>query len=1026
MFLSQSVAVTSVLVLVVVLCGRVQAAESGLPVPPQQKVKWTPPETTLPAELVSGTALLFEYGLADPRGCEYRNVTIRTGRHASGIHVKTQGWLLPSSEKRRFAVCWNGAVYPVQEVGERADVKATIAAAIDQAERKYTRDQDAAPGDSEADRVYGLTNQRLKACLLLRLGEVKLAEDFYKRARKHDHASEAVLIAEAGACLYQQAENAHLRGDDDLALPAIKRYAEFLTAAGKGDSSGAEPDEKLPIPAKVSRLIADQERRAKVRRTARPSVEQRQISKLIADLENLTGYHGQMWDRITDPRQQAILDRRDEAIGPLLDCLENDERLTRSINVVRSYSSTTEVELVAHAALELLVQMLDPYVRYQDELSRCHREWTEDGDEESRQVLVRMLHACARESKGLTVPQTWRQVLADDRATPQQWVEAAKRLMKRSDNTGLQRSDPLPGEVLRRETAPSVTSLLQRRAKQVAALANDPDQGKQATQLLEGADNIMQCLIKWDPAAARPLLKDHWANLMSYQRHMRRYGDSTDVSSRIGAFTLERIELGDDDGMADYLAWLEIQDPKKLGYLKPALAPLAWYPDHAGGAKVAEKIFLATESPWNPVFSHAGRIARDFDRILPAGLLGVPAFRKQLIEQLANEEVVGELTVVNPGEAKGKTLYNYSTFSHVHTMPDDPRAEPVSTTIKVRVCDAHAFILARAPGTPHFQLLWTLEHRNAAIKKLREVIERYGDRYRSRPHLLYSDMEREEWPWFESLRAPATDDDVAAGRAIFSLRSLGRVRPVPLDSPGQRATWFTSRQEPYRQTIGAKHVLAYSNRGRIWQAEEVEVEGRWQRYYGFVGDHGFFQVPADEIELNDAIGGPTLCDGVGYEMVFRGHDENKALTFVAGSPKPLVVQLRLRNYRAVAQTVPRTWLKNVANERTPRLRQGVELRLLRSFRDPGDAIGDFGGQPFYEELTSHVKKFAADAGEVTQAIPPQGSIVVAEFNLRDCFRIDEPGAYSLHFSLPGRKTWRDEEYSTSAWFVVREETPAKD
>jgi hypothetical protein len=55
-------------------------AGDSIPEPPQQKSSWASPQTQLPANLISATTRLFEQGLADPRGMEYREIEIDLGR----------------------------------------------------------------------------------------------------------------------------------------------------------------------------------------------------------------------------------------------------------------------------------------------------------------------------------------------------------------------------------------------------------------------------------------------------------------------------------------------------------------------------------------------------------------------------------------------------------------------------------------------------------------------------------------------------------------------------------------------------------------------------------------------------------------------------------------------------------------------------------------------------------------------------------------------------------------------------------
>src|SRR5205823_5993767 len=91
----------------------------------------------------------------------------------------------------RFAVCWNGLVYPVFRLGEPADLKADVLKAIDAdaAVRKgqggdhlsqMYRTFDPTSAIPEAAAVSHETVLPLKACLLLRLGQEELARRLWK------------------------------------------------------------------------------------------------------------------------------------------------------------------------------------------------------------------------------------------------------------------------------------------------------------------------------------------------------------------------------------------------------------------------------------------------------------------------------------------------------------------------------------------------------------------------------------------------------------------------------------------------------------------------------------------------------------------------------------------------------------------------------------------------------------------------------------------------------------------------------
>jgi len=99
-------------------------ADHELPEPPQQHSQWIAPAAQLSTNLVSSVEVLFQLGLADPRGCEYREYEAVVGSVWGGSgNVKAHGWILPARSRQQlsFAVSWTGTVYPVIRVGKKAD-----------------------------------------------------------------------------------------------------------------------------------------------------------------------------------------------------------------------------------------------------------------------------------------------------------------------------------------------------------------------------------------------------------------------------------------------------------------------------------------------------------------------------------------------------------------------------------------------------------------------------------------------------------------------------------------------------------------------------------------------------------------------------------------------------------------------------------------------------------------------------------------------------------------------------------------
>ena len=250
---------------------------STIPDPPRQREPWQPPATTLPKLLISASATLFDQGLADPRGCDYRAIEIAIGgvRSNGGWVMKTHGWVLPApdGEKTRFAVAWSGLVYPTVSIGEPSDPAADVKV-IDQ-EARLTREERAkhpSTGDvgfngfgtnDEDSSVSSTSLHAIKVCLLLRLGRADLAEMVWAagtdQARdvgnreakaKLDQTSHGIsyvsLANDLAWYLFDRAVCAHMRGDDALALADARKLTAFQKAVetqadGAGLGSSPKP-----------------------------------------------------------------------------------------------------------------------------------------------------------------------------------------------------------------------------------------------------------------------------------------------------------------------------------------------------------------------------------------------------------------------------------------------------------------------------------------------------------------------------------------------------------------------------------------------------------------------------------------------------------------------------------------------------------------------------------------------------------------------------------------------------------------
>jgi hypothetical protein len=368
-------------------------AGDSIPEPPQQKNSWTPPQTQLPANLISATTRLFEQGLADPRGMEYREIEIDLGRAWDPrFVVKTTGWILPGeTTSQRFAVCWNGLVYPIVSIGNEVDLSTDIYAAIktddeNRAKRAITvpmpfyRFRNAMP---EGYSLSATSLLPIKVCLLLRLGRTDLAERVWatwtigmdpKINDDSIHLSDPYLMLAVDWtwAIFDRAINAHIRGDDRLssisALMAVSIGKSIRQEIPIRPALRARPyaQEYINFLQPLALLIQDQERRAKHPRTTpaprdAATLRQQSTAQLIDYLDEAVAFQMSIpggIDMEQDPVVAELIWRGKGAVEPLLNALENDTRLTRAVRSSRPWHRDRHFMTVYETALQALRHIL--------------------------------------------------------------------------------------------------------------------------------------------------------------------------------------------------------------------------------------------------------------------------------------------------------------------------------------------------------------------------------------------------------------------------------------------------------------------------------------------------------------------------------------------------------------------------------------------------------------------------------------------------------------------------------------------
>src|SRR5262249_14707246 len=280
----------------------------GLPTPPQQNAPWPYDDDTL----LKAAATLFEQGLADPRGLEYREIEIAVGNpwNGGGYPHKTHGWILPNDGKEgQFAVAWNGLVYPVMSLGHSANLHNDWEAI---SEGKGPNSMIVRRSVSEASAVHFGVLEPLKVVLLLRLGETELARRLWKLAPHDEKDPYLALAGDWTWNAFERAATAHMRGDDRLALADARMLAKIqplIEAEAKQRDFKPDTDYSNTLVFKqLLPLLADCERR--VANQKNPSLPKNDIAALIEDLQNVDA---RQWGQpggvslAGDPRVQALV-----------------------------------------------------------------------------------------------------------------------------------------------------------------------------------------------------------------------------------------------------------------------------------------------------------------------------------------------------------------------------------------------------------------------------------------------------------------------------------------------------------------------------------------------------------------------------------------------------------------------------------------------------------------------------------------------------------------------------------------------
>jgi len=414
---------------------------ANFPIPPGQSKPWTAPQTTLPPVVVSAITELFNDGMADPRGCEYREIEIA---YSPTWKDKVHGWVLPGTGKQRYAIGWNGVIYPVDSVDEPVDLRKEYSRGFGQ----FRGNNNGWPMSERASLLPQLPLP-IQTAILLRLGQVDLAESVWNAgyAGEDEMKVKDPYADMASVWLgrwYDRAADSYLSGDYTSAfsicqtlMPVIEKVKATAAARGIPDQGPAARygDHLWQLPV----LDADAQRRMNVQpytpvlESGEPARGPERIAALIRDLELVSVQQITIPGStmvIDSPTVQALINEGYPAVEPLLKCLVNDNRLTRS-RYTEGMGSEGPIIPVYEAAYVALFRILNVSFPLFDHAAGDPRDLTFD----DRNALAAKIQAVWRRTGGLTLPESGYVTLRDDNAGAQAWLRAVDNITQPADGT---------------------------------------------------------------------------------------------------------------------------------------------------------------------------------------------------------------------------------------------------------------------------------------------------------------------------------------------------------------------------------------------------------------------------------------------------------------------------------------------------------------------------------------------------------------------------------------------------------------
>lgn len=811
----------------------------------------------------------FDHWLIDPRGGTQIRFDYPARSCWGGVGVgHAHGWLFPAADGKPARVVFNdGFQLPSPAKSDSLDLagdaRRTVAALRGESVEPPTAKPDA-PLDFPPGRPIGASS--VDAAWLYRLGHEKLAAQLLFISRGTDDTADGALKSDMewnAWNIFDRAVNAYIARDDDTAYAELLRlrklYPAYLDEFGSGSRLLTELERRRTEGTFVSHtppatMPADDKWPAHENQSPKWSpprgfdqrpVEDR-VHRLIQELQEVD--RRQMSqpggvDVSSDPRVEALVAIGDSAVPALIDCIDTDKRLTRSVSFWRDFSRHRTLVAVSECALSA-VQSIVGFGVF--EPASTGDNFTSRGDDAAHQTAQNLRAYWAKYGK-LPYNQRMMVVLTDPKSSSGAAFGAAAALAHANEErrfgtmvwTGASKPKPGPNPVINQFQNPTVAeAILAAMDREIAerkkARADKNDdlaereiertKDQYADLLITLQDRrISPALLQRYSTATEPADVRRWAlacYALAEERPMVTIAQAFQAGTvKLGKVDPQATDFFDEPGNRELTEWLACLEEADNAICNQAIDSLAEprHPYHAQAAQIVQRLIL----------SQMGGYDRQRAWLVHPVVI-------QLARPLLDDKTPTDARfVIRNGDRvreAGKDGFGEGPIPATLSNPADRREEA-----PIRRCDIAARSLsAMLVGAPAVHPLF--KDADARLGAFRDFIDRYASRFHRLPYAwgsaadLNSDdsgshVETRFIPDVLFAGRVATPDDVAAHRALFSLNEPGAkpdVRPLPMTAtltrPGQLPEIVLIVQAE-RDSTGKMH---YGVIGRHKAAEEAE------------------------------------------------------------------------------------------------------------------------------------------------------------------------------------------------------------